>query len=337
MHIKKQVGRPIFFYVTVLFFPCVLQAQSFVKPAGDSSSVDGPAGGKILEHRYTNREFNEIFEQNLRTSFAGNEFFAPRATILVADLAANFVLINTPKLPFFFVANARVNLRLFAAHGDPVQSPSYMPGGTLYLRTNNDYYHPRFLSLAYTHHSNGVEGPTFNRNGTVNTDSGKFTTNFYTLTYHTGKRIDKPGLVVNRYDALGLELDGYLVGLGYIPALRGKYGFVRVNGEWLYNIAHAIADPADNNKKTFQNWQRIDFQFTYIADKYNNYSAADLKKRLNVYLKYYYQFPFMQNVSFLIGAGYRGQDEYNIFFNNSYAYLTFGFAEGLSFNMHPKE
>jgi hypothetical protein len=292
--------------------------------------------GKVHERRYTNREFNAIFEQNLRTSFAGNEFFDPNATLLVADLSPNFILLNTPKLPFFFVANARVNLRLFASHGDPVKSPSYMPGGTLYFRTNNDYYSPHFFSISFTHHSNGTEGPTLNPNGTINTDSGKFTTNFYTVTYHTGKRTDKPGLIINRYDALGLELDGYLVGLGYIPALRGRYGFVRINGDWLYSIAHQVPDPVDNDKKVFQNWQRFDFQFTYVADKIYNYSTLDVRKRLNLYLKYYYQFPFMQNVSFLIGAGYRGQDEYNIFFNDSYAYVTVGLAAGLSFNMHQK-
>jgi hypothetical protein len=62
-------------------------------------------------------------------------------------------------------------------------------------------------------------------------------------------------------------------------------------------------------------------------------TTLDVRKRLNLNLKYYYQFPFMQNVSFLIGAGYRGQDEYNIFFNDSYAYVTVGLAAGLSFNM----
>jgi hypothetical protein len=225
-------------------------------------------------------------------------------------------------------------MRLFAAYGEPVKSPSYMPGGSLYFRTNSDYYKPKFISISYTHHSNGIEGPTLNPNGTVNTDSGKFTTNFYTIAYHMGKRVDKPGLITNRYSSIGLELHGYLVGLGYIPALKNRYGFVRVDGDWAYSIAHAVPDAVDSDKKRFQNWQRFDFQFSYIADKYDNYSAANLKKRLNIYLKYYYQFPFMQNVSLVAGGGYRGQDEYNIFFQDSYPYVTIGVAAGLSFNLH---
>lgn len=289
---------------------------------------------KTANRRLTNRKFNEIYLQNLRPSSAGNEYFGPEKTLLVADLTANFVLLNTPKSPVFFVASARVNLRLFAEKGDPVRSPSYMPGGTLFFRLNKDSYHPDFLSVAYTHHSNGVEGPTLNKDGTFNTDSGKFTTNFYTITYHNGKRTDKDNLIINRYDAIGLELHSGLIDKGYIPALKGKYGYVRINGNWIYNIARLNTDLVDASKKDFENWQRFDFQFTYITDKYNNYSAVDLKKRLNVLFKYYYQFPFMQNVSLMAGAGYRGQDEYNIFFQDSYAYLTIGLAAGLSFNTH---
>ncbi|HWZ05243.1 MAG TPA: hypothetical protein VNX40_16610 [Mucilaginibacter sp.] len=333
---KKFIGIILFGFFYLFPYRAV-SAKNYLIKVADTAATQKNDTGVTRARRITNREFNAVFEQNLPLSSAGQEFFAPQKTLLVADLSPSFVLINTPKLPFFFVANARVNLRLFASHGDPVKSPSYMPGGTLYFRTNRDYYHPQFLSLAYTHHSNGIEGPTLYPNGTPNTDSGKFTTNFYTLTYHMGKRIDINNRIINRYDAIGLELHAYIVGLGYAYPLKGKYGFVRVNGQWLYNIAHANSDPVDPEKKVYGNWQRFDFQFTYIADKVYNYDITDIKKRLNVSLKYYYQFPFMQNVSFLGGIGYRGQDEYNIFFRDSYAYVTVGLAAGLSFNMRPKE
>jgi hypothetical protein len=341
MHLffKQVVAIPV---SCLLLLPLTLRAKKkFTERAltlhPDSSRSPKPDTGKKRVNRVTNKEFNAIYQQNLRTSSAGQEFFDLHKTLLVADLSPNFVLINTPKLPFFFVADARVNIRLYASHGDPVRSPSYMPGGTLYFRTNNNYYNPGFLSVSYTHHSNGTEGPTLNPDGTVNVDSGKFTTNFYTLTYHFGKRTDKQDIIINRYDALGLELHSALFGLGYSHGLKGKYGFVRINGDWLYNIAKATEDPIDPDKKTFGNWQRIEFQFTYIADQVYDYSAADVKKRLNVTLNYYYQFPFMQNVSFLVGAGYRGQDPYNIFFRDSYPYITIGFSSGLTFNMKSKQ
>ena len=320
--------------VTIICFFCLnnLKAGTINNGVFDTKKLKHQDTSKIENYLIVNKNFNEVYTQNLRLATFGNEYFGPRKTQLTSDLAANFVLFTTPKSPIFFVFTPRINIRLFSAQGAPVKSPSYMPGGTLYFRLNRNFYKPEFLSLSYNHHSNGIRGPTLNPNGTFNTDSGKFTTNFYTLTYHTGKRIDKADLIINRYDALGLELHSALLGKGYSAALAGKYGFVRVNGEWIYNIAKAYPDQLDAGKKRFQNWKRIQFNFQYIADKYDNYNNLDLKKRLNLTLKYYYQFSFMQNVSFFAGGGYRAQDEYNIFFQDSYAYFTVGVASGLSFD-----
>jgi hypothetical protein len=331
MSLFKKIACPIlcsFFYFA---FSNNLFARNCNNTVLHISSLQRDTG-KVSERRLNNKKFNELFIQNLRPSFAGQEFFDPRRTLLVADLAPAFIFFNSPKIPFFFVATARVNLRLLADHGSPVQSPSYMPEGTFYFRTNKDYYKPNFMSVSYTHHSNGVRGPTLNPDGSINTDSGKFTTNFYTITYHYGKRTGKENIIINRYDAIGLELHSGLLSSGYATGLKGRYGFVRINGDWLYNIAHAVPDPIDNSKKSFENWQRWQFDFAYIADKYDNYSYIDIRKRLNISLKYYRQFPFMQNVSVLVGAGYRGQDDGNIFFQNSYAYVTIGFAAGISLN-----
>ena len=206
----------------------------------------------------------------------------------------------------------------------------------VYFRANNDLYNPKFFSAAYNHHSNGVEGPTLNPNGTINVDSGKFTTNFYTFLYHTGNRTDKEDVIINDYRSYGLELHAALIGLGYAHALEGKYGWVRVRGNWLYALAKKYADPIDPNKKDFDNWMHFQLDFEYIVDKDYNYDISDYKKRLNISLKYYYQLPFMQNVSFMVGGGYRGQDEYNIYFQDSYAYATVGIAGGLSFDYHKK-
>jgi hypothetical protein len=315
----------------ILFFALLMAGTNVAFSTGsDSLKLKKRDSAQIKRYRFVNKNFSNAFVQNLRLSYAGQDFLDPNRTLLVADLAANFVLLNTPKLPVFFVATARVNLRLLADKGSPVESPSYMPGGTLYFRINKDGYNPRFLSVSYTHHSNGVRGPTLNADGSFNTDSGKFTTNFYTLTFHAGKRTEKPYVLINRYNAIGIELHSGLLGKGYSEALTGRYGFVRINGNWLYIISKLRADALDETKKTFANWQRLQLDFAYIADKYDNYNIANVKKRLNINLKYYYRFPFMQNVSLVAGAGYRGQDEYNIFFQDSYAYVTVGFAAGIA-------
>jgi hypothetical protein len=284
---------------------------------------------KVVKTEQINTAYDCMYMQNTRPASAGWEFFDPIKTLLVADVNINFVLFNSPRSRFFFFIDPRVNLRLFAAQGAPVKSPSYMPNGTLDFRISDDTLRPHFLSVAYSHHSNGVRGPTLNPDGTFNVGDGKFTTNFYTLTYHTGQETQTDALLINRYTSLGLELHTALIGLGYSHALKDKYGFVRLNGDYLYTISPNSSKSKD--KKCFYKRQSIELSTVYIMDKYDDYNTLDIKKRLNILLKYYYQLPFMRNASIMMGGGYRGQDEYNIFFQSSYAYLTVGLASGLSF------
>ena len=331
-HIHLIPALKVISCLICLALPGKLMAKSVTLKQPYVTVTDTTADSVLLKRRLINNAFDDIFIQNLRTSEGGNDYFNKIKTQLTADLAPNFILFQTPKSRFFAVFTARVKIRLLASHGAPVKSPSFMPGATVFYRLNEDTYKPEFLSFGYSHHSNGVRGPSLNPDGSFNRDSGKFTTNFYTLTYYTGKRIDKKDLIINRYDNIALEVHAGLFGLGMSEGLKDHYGFIRVNGSRMYNFAKAYDDPLEKGKKVYKNWQRIRFDFTYIADKYDNYSAVDFKKRLNVSLKYYYQFPFMPSTALMVGGGYRGQDDYNQFFEDSYGYVTIGLATDLSFN-----
>jgi len=327
-HKLKGASLKIILGLVFLFF------QSLTVTAAKLNRDTSKSDSARLSRHIINHAFDNIFEENMRLSLAGNEYFQTEKTQLVADLSPNFILFSTPKSRFFFEFTSRVKIRLMNTRDAPVKSPSYMPNANLFYRLNEDTYKPKFLSLGYSHHSNGARGPSLNKDGTFNVDSGKFTTNFYTLTYYTGKRVDKPGLTINRYDNVALEVHSGLFNLGLSQGLKNRYGFVRVNGSRMYNFVKAYDDPLEQGRKTYENWQRIQFDFTYIADKYNDYSAFNVKKRLNVSLKYYYSFPFMQGTAFMVGAGYRGQDDYNQSFQDSYGYGMVGIAANLSFGFH---
>lgn len=308
--------------------------MSFNARAAGLSADSTRSDSSVLKQRFINHVFDGIYEENLKLSNGGNEYFNKVKTQLTADLSPNFILFSTPKSRFFFVFTPHIKIRLLNTYGAPVKSPSYMPGGAIFFRVNEDTYHPKFFSFAYSHHSNGARGPSLNPDGTFNTVDGKFTTNFYTLTYFTGKRVDWKDVIIDRYDNLGLEVHAGLFNLGLSQGLKDRYGFIRVNGGRMYNFIKACDDPLEQGRKTYQNWQRIQFDFSYIADKYDNYSAINIKKRLNVSLKYYYSFPFMQGTAIMLGGGYRGQDDYNQSFQDSYGYVTVGLAAGLSFGVH---
>ncbi|WP_292941805.1 hypothetical protein [Mucilaginibacter sp. 44-25] len=321
----------LIFFLPVMLYPA-LAAKAVDVPA-DTSIVSPRADSLKIAKRIINRDFNKIYTQNLAPAFFGQEFFQPHKTLLVGDINTHFVLLNSPRSRFFFDVSARVKVRLLKQYGNPVKSPSYMPSANLYYRLNDDAYRPQYLSASYTHHSNGIRGPSVEPDGSINVDSGKFSTDFVQLNYTLGKRLDRPNTILSQFGTLGIELHRTLFnsnGGGASLGLPGRYGFVRVNGTYIYNLAKRYQDDIEPNKSDFRNWQRLQFDFTYIAGKMP-YSATDLGRRLNASLKYYYQFPFMHAAAFVVGAGYRGQDDYNIYFQDHYFYMQLGIASGLNF------
>ncbi|MGZ3810705.1 MAG: hypothetical protein ACXVJN_03215 [Mucilaginibacter sp.] len=295
-------------------------------------ATDGKDSVKIAQRHSVNLTYNQIYRENLPASFYGNEYGNPTHDMLTADYIPNVVLLNTAKSRFFFVITPRLQLRLLSQYHSPVRSPSYMPGASIFTRLNSNDTRPQFLSLSYSHHSNGQEGPTLNADGSFNREDGKFTTNFYTLNYYFGKRFISDSLAHSTYSFIGLEVHSGLFKLGYSAQLTDKYGFIRANGSWMYDILKDKHNTADH----YLSRQRIRFDFTYILDKMYNYSFTDVHKRLNLTVKYYYQFGFMEDVACMIGGGFRGQDPYNIYFQDSYPYVAIGVASGLSFDMRKK-
>jgi len=285
----------------------------------------------ITASQQTNLIFNGIYRQNVNTGFFGNEYGNKTRSTLVADVNPNVLLLNSKNSRFFVLFSPRVKLRLLDAHKSPVRSPSYMPGAKVYFRIGDNVMRPDFFSLAYSHHSNGQDGPTLDAAGNFNRGEGKFTTNFYTLDYTAGKRKVSSQLSQSRYSSIGTELHTGLFNRGYSKELDGNYGFVRINGSWTYDI---LKGKSGDNK--FNNHQRLQARFTYIADKYKDYGSLNLVKRLNASVQYNYQFGFMDNVALALGAGYRGQDDYNIYFEDSYSFVSVGIVYGVAFDLHKK-
>ncbi|MEJ7694764.1 hypothetical protein [Daejeonella sp.] len=285
----------------------------------------------LIPSQRTNLSFNSIYRQNVNPGFFGNEYGNPIKTSLVADVNPNVILLNSSKSRFFAVFSPRVKLRLLNARKAPVRSPSYMPGLKIYSRINNDTLYPQFLSLAYSHHSNGQDGPTLDPSGRFNRGGGKFTTNYYTLDYTIGKRNVSSVRSMSQYGSLGIELHTGLFNRGYSRELKDQYGFVRVNGSWVYDI---LTDKRGNDK--YSDHQRIHAKFTYITDRYEDYSLGNLRKRLNISAQYNYQPGFTDNVALALGVGYRGQDDYNIYFEDSYSYVSVGVVYGVAFDLRKK-
>lgn len=309
----------------LIFFCYFLREQGFAQYNSVTDTI------KTTLPQQNNIAYNGIYRQNMGTAFFGNEYGNPLRNLLVADLNSNLILFNSKNSRFMFVFIPRVKLRLLSAYKSPVKSPSYMPGGMLFFRFSNNMVHPKFFTLAYSHHSNGQEGPTLDSSGNFNHD-GKFTTNFYTLNYYFGKRKVNDTIARSQYAFIGIEIHTGLFNTGFARQLTGKYGFIRTNGSWMYDFMRDKRNKSDH----YQSHQRLQAQFTYILDKDYNYPTINLQKRLNISLKYFYQFGFMENTALVAIASYRGQDDYNIYFQDSYPYFALGITYGVSFDLQKK-
>jgi hypothetical protein len=316
-------GHCLCFCCSTLCFYFLFSGESAL---GSSANHDST---KTANWQYVNKAFSQIYRENLVPAFYGNEYGEPDNNLLVADITPNVVILNTAKSRFFFVITPRIQLRLLQGYHSPVKSPSYMPGGSLFTRLNNDYNHPAFLSLNYSHHSNGQEGPTLDSAGHFNHD-GKFTTNFYSLNFFFGNRHMREKTGSSRYVMIGLEVHTGLFNIGYSRQLTNKYGFIRTNGMWMYDSMKDRSGSHDH----YLIHQRIRFDMMYIWDKTYNYAVTDWRKRMNISAKYYYQFGFMENVALILEVGYRGQDSYNNYFENSFPFFGLGVASGVSLDTH---
>ncbi|HYK76323.1 MAG TPA: hypothetical protein VEV16_05055 [Daejeonella sp.] len=292
--------------------------------------------GQQIETNNLNRintRFQEIFMENTSTSSFGRDWGAPYKTLLSADLATNFVLFKSAKVGVFFVFTPRIKAFLFD-HPTSVRSPSFLPGATLYLRENRDINRPRFFTISYNHHSNGQSGPGLNPDGTIN-QKGNFATNFATFKYYQGNVYNRPGQSRSQFYNLGIEAHMALLNTGYEIHLKNNYGFFRVNGSWTYNILKKqVEGQEDAEMAQKSNFQRLQVDFSYIIDTYKSYPLDAAHKRLNMAAKYMYRFNFMDNVAVLLSAGYKGQDDYNIYFEDSYSYFKVGLISGSGFSDH---
>jgi hypothetical protein len=80
-----------------------------------------------------------------------------------------------------------------------------------------------------------------------------------------------------------------------------------------------------NNTLEKETW-RFNGQVSYAVNQYANQGFFAPKRRLNIEGSANYSLPFMQNVFLMASFGYYGEDPYNIYFKDSYAFARFGLS-----------
>ena len=262
--------------------------------------------------------FLPLYKANRELSYTSpkGELGSPVKFVLTGKLTTSYFLFAGPKSRYAFALIPEFTVKVIDERSAGVRTPSLKLGGMFYYQINKDLSRYKYASLRFTHHSNGQDGEAVNPDGTINTGTGNFSTNFLTTSYHFGSSQQLNQHLSNQMNhEVGLEWHRWF---NYEKALEKDYGFTRLN----YNFSRR------RFKDQHEQW-RLNGTLNYAINKMEAYKLTAMKKRLNAETSFHYSFPFMHKAFLMVAAGYYGEDPYNIYYRNKYAYLRFGVSSAL--------
>lgn len=230
--------------------------------------------------------------------------------IFEALVAPYFLLRTSRNAKWGAIISPSIRIRMYAEESFPVRTPSYMPEISFYhqLSRSRDE-NVKYLFLDLTHHSNGQDGDFFNEDGSYNTESGNFSTNYLELGLFLNKNIVNFSNT-NEYFKTSLE---YHIDAQRADEMEGRYSFIRWHND--LRIFRFPGYSSTSPKLVFDKNPAVQtrIETTWLFGDINNASFFDLKKRLNLSLTIAYRPPFLSDVSFFANL-YSGEDYYNMHF-----------------------
>jgi hypothetical protein len=209
---------------------------------------------------------------------------------------------------------------MFLERSVPVKTPSYMPRVTIYR-----FFDPEqsviqksvasYMALTVSHHSNGQAGPFRNADGTINHESGNFSTNFVDAAYVVGGPI-----------FVGVEGQSRFSVEYHPPGWYDRESNVGYSHLRLHFSATSIeALSGDRSAKCFAGACFRDFTFNYAI----TYLGGDVlpkfhgRGRFPLWIEFSSTPTFTPDLSLFLN-GYWGQDYYNTYFDQTLTTIRFG-------------
>jgi len=295
--------------VLLLLLPQILYAQK--SSIGSIKAVDLKQGDSIIS-------FLPIYKANRDMSYTSpkGELGAPIKFVLIGKLTTSYFLLAPTHSRFAFALIPEFIVKVIDERSAGVRTPSLKLGGIFYYQINKDKEDYKYASFRFTHHSNGQDGEALNPDGSINTRTGNFSTNYLTASFHFGTRRALNVRSVYQFNnEAGFEWHRWF---DYEKALEYDYGFTRLN--YTVSIRKFVYKR--------ETW-RLNAGLSYAINMMAEYKIASVKKRLNTESSFHYSFPFMHKSFLMAAAGYYGEDPYNIYYRNKYAYLRFGVSSAL--------
>ncbi|MDY0905208.1 hypothetical protein [Pedobacter sp. CFBP9032] len=294
--------------------------------------------------RYLNLRFIDFYRENHPLSYIAplGEIGSKNKYVFTARLTTPFMAMGTKWSRLALAIIPDFTIRMLRQDSKPVYTPDLRIGAAAYYRLNNSEDNYKYVTAGFMHHSNGQDETPRSAVGTLNYENWDFSTNYAYFRYNWGK-IKKDQLVTWSSWNHQIEFKNQI--FNYDSIIKGDYGFSRVSYKISYRDYVYFKDfftqndtlfTAKDKKKLTEtdkgslNKERFrwDFDISYAINKYSHYNFLMAQRRLNVEAAGYYSPKFMRQVAFTVNIGYYGEDPYNIYFKDRYAWVRAGIAVG---------
>lgn len=248
---------------------------------------------------------------------------------------AGFERLNNKGWDFMTKVSGTFLVRQTTEKSAPVKTPGYLPRVTFYFwdTSEKNEKKPNYWSFRLSHHSNGQAGDFYNTDGTINTESGNFSTNYLELSsYNFFGLKELSDLTSWTWTQLSLI---YHPGFNRDKNLDGQYEDLKV----AIAFRTAPLKPWFLFKTEFKLYARlsyvisgmdyriapIDFSLPDNIDVVQvNPVPAKWHDRLHFEARALFNLPqYFQNINFFVKYDV-GHDYYNILFRNRFHKFQFG-------------
>ena len=228
-----------------------------------------------------------------------------------ANLIPNFHIRTNKDSRLTGVLTPQIMIRMYREYSFPVKTPSYMPQVTMYYKLCKEKKNSTvFFRLA--HYSNGQDGDFYSEDGSINLNSGDFSTNYLELglirTFFNKK------LNATQFYRMSLRKDF----ISEDNELNGIYSKFRWKNS--FSVFKIRQKETKNVKKKAGFSLKADAEVMF-GDIYPR--EEQIFDRLNIGLTAFYTPKFLEDIGFFVNF-YHGEDYYNIYFNKQRNVISFG-------------
>ncbi len=294
----------------------IIYITGLIAGLAPATGLQGQENPAVKNHE---SNFFQTIRANQRDSYItlGGGLGNIEALIFEARIVPYFLLRTSDDSRWGLTLSPDIILRMYAEESYPVRTPSYIPHLTFYHNlSNGEGRRLQYIFLTLAHHSNGQDDSFFLDDGTLNTQSGDFSTNYFEFGAFFNYKVI-PFSNTTEYFKTSIE---YHVDYYRSKELKGRYSFLRWNNSFrVFRSFTSIRSLTLNKNPRLQTTLETNWLFGDIGD----IGFFDLKERFNISFTMAYRPRNLKDVSFFINA-YSGKDYYNMHFGKRLSVVRVG-------------